>query len=178
MLARTVIQDGPYWIRDFPNHELARLLVSRMDAGYLRWARQTAIPEADRIADLRDVGNMDRLNDATRGSYEILARRLDAQNRLLLLIDGRTANIERLLMERAATAEETRQEQRLEHHGQVIAAKAMAPLPRRQPQAPPAQAPPAQPPAQQNLNAALRNEPRQPPFPAAMPATMEDIFVE
>jgi hypothetical protein len=47
MLAWVVVQDGPYWIRGYPSHELAGLLVSRMDAGYLRWARQTVIPEAD-----------------------------------------------------------------------------------------------------------------------------------
>jgi hypothetical protein len=174
MLARVVMQDGPYWIRDYPNHELTRLLVSRMDAGYYRWAKQTAIPEANQIADLRDIGDMERLNDATRGSYEVLARRLDIQNRLLLAIDRRTANIERLLLNRGATAEETRQEQRMERRGQIIAVEAMEPRRRRQPQAPPE----APPPQQNNVNAVLRNEPRQPPFPAAMPDTMEDILLE
>jgi hypothetical protein len=102
-----------------------------MDAGYLRWARQAAIPEAARIANLCKVGDMDRLNDATRGSYEILARNLDVQNRLLLSIDARTANIERLLTFRAATAEETCQEQQMERWGQIIAAEALEPLQRR-----------------------------------------------
>ncbi len=98
-----------------------------MDAGYLRWAKQTAIPEANQIANLRDIGDMERLNDATYGSYECLARRLDVQNRLLLAIDRQTANIERLLLNRNETAEETHQEQQMEHRGQIIAANAMEP---------------------------------------------------
>jgi hypothetical protein len=169
MLAQVVTQDRPYWIRDYPNHELTRLLVSQMDAGYLCWAKQMAIPEANQIANLQDIGDMERLKDVTRGSYEVLARCLDVQNRLLLAIDRCTANIERLLLNRDETAEETRQEQQMERRGQIIVADAMEPnLQRRQPQVA----------WQLNVNVALRNEPRQPPFPAEMPNTIEDILVK
>jgi hypothetical protein len=60
-------------MRDYPNHELTHLLVSQMDAGYLHWAKQTAIPEANQIVDLQDIGDIEQLNDATHGSYEVLA---------------------------------------------------------------------------------------------------------
>ena len=34
-----MVQDGIYWLRDYPNHEVSRLLRDVMPANYERWCR-------------------------------------------------------------------------------------------------------------------------------------------
>ena len=40
-LAKVVVQDGIYWLRDYPSHEVSRLLRDVMPANYERWCRET-----------------------------------------------------------------------------------------------------------------------------------------
>jgi hypothetical protein len=40
-IVRVIIQDGIFWLRDFPNHEISITLRNVMPAGYEQWATET-----------------------------------------------------------------------------------------------------------------------------------------
>ncbi len=72
-LARVILQDGPYWKRNFPNHEYTELLYSRMPDEYAvqyeTWSR-TAIRKAKDIAAARNLISLDVLNTGTRHAFD------------------------------------------------------------------------------------------------------------
>lgn len=73
-LARVLLQDGPYWIRYFPNDSHTKRLLRRMPPPYARWARQEAIQEANRLIETREIRNVDNLNDGARNAFDAMTR--------------------------------------------------------------------------------------------------------
>ena len=75
-LARVVLQDGPYWIKHYPNHPYTSTLLSRMQPHYINWSRR-AIQEAQELQDRRDIDNIQNLNAGARHAFEVQARSVD-----------------------------------------------------------------------------------------------------
>lgn len=78
-LAAVVVQDGIYWIRDFPEHEATRLLRFVMGAGYDVWARDSRAL-CDQMLNLRNRARVGDLNLAAQAAFEDLSRGLTCVN--------------------------------------------------------------------------------------------------
>jgi hypothetical protein len=72
-LSRVILQDGPFWLRFYPNHRHSQLLRSRMPQVYLRWA-EGAIQMANEIRDTRDIRHLDNMNDGVRNAFDNTVR--------------------------------------------------------------------------------------------------------
>lgn len=102
-LSRVILQDGPYWLRQYPGHPYTRALFSAMPPAYERWARQALI-EADRLVANRNVNNIENVNDGARNAFEHMTRSNEAL----------TEEIRRLqaeMREQAAAAQQANQQQ-------------------------------------------------------------------
>jgi hypothetical protein len=74
-LVEVLIQDGIYFIVDFPQHPVSQILKSL--PGYDTWAVQ-ARARCDQIALMRDVELVEYLNTAARAAFERQNRRIDS----------------------------------------------------------------------------------------------------
>jgi hypothetical protein len=80
LLAMVVIQDGIYWVTDYPNNLPSRLLLEKMQTifpGYARWAQQ-ARREIDQQA--RAVGQVqvDTLNAVAQRAFNMMVGKIDS----------------------------------------------------------------------------------------------------
>ena len=80
-LARVLLEDGPYWLRDFPNHISSNQLRECLPNRYLDWARREAIPEATRIEQARKLSLVDNLNEAAREGFHLMATQMEELNK-------------------------------------------------------------------------------------------------
>ena len=64
--ARVVIQDAPYWIRYFPNHQYSRFFINNMPDAYRFWCLNIAIPGASALGNDRNQQEIRNLNEAAR----------------------------------------------------------------------------------------------------------------
>jgi Centromere DNA-binding protein complex CBF3 subunit, domain 2 len=194
LLAVTVIQDGIYWLREFPNHVVTLRLLHAMPPwypGWAAWARQQCRRmEAGRVNQrmqsagdgfIAGVNVLRQSFDARFDAYEAELRRLEQQR------------IEREQQrERARQDWEAQQLQRFQvwetrlfqqvppQHlllGPPHLPTQAPPAPHLPPQAPlPLQAPPRAP--QRTINQVLRNIPHIPPLPREIPKTLRSVLAE
>ena len=75
-LTQVLVQNGIYFIMDYPEHELSRLLKTRIP-GYERWAHRQRRWVRELVGN-REVKRVDQLNVATRGAFESLSSRVDS----------------------------------------------------------------------------------------------------
>ena len=66
-----VVQDGIYWIRDFPDHEISRLLLQVMPPNYQAWAKDTRKKIAEDELKANEVLTSN-LNDSTKAAMVLL----------------------------------------------------------------------------------------------------------
>jgi len=76
-LAMVIVQDGIYWIHDFPNHEITRLLLHAMPPWYPQWAAG-ARAECERMTLNRQDNQVNHLNDAAKAAFVSLQRNQEA----------------------------------------------------------------------------------------------------
>jgi hypothetical protein len=74
-LARVVFEDGPYYLENFPDHEISRKLRDQLPAEYLRWV-QGAKAEAANLVDLCKTNEMQSGDAASRAAFEHFASKL------------------------------------------------------------------------------------------------------
>jgi hypothetical protein len=73
-LAMIIVQDGIYWIHDYPDHEASRLLLHTMRQGnFVRWAAD-ARQECVRRVNERDITRVADLNLAAQGAFDHVCR--------------------------------------------------------------------------------------------------------
>lgn len=204
LLAVTVIQDGIFWLSEFPNHAVTQLLLHAMPPWYPRWAagarQQCRRLEAGRVSQRMQAGGGDgfiagvnllrQSFDARFDAYVEQAQRLEQQR-----------NIREQQRERARQEWEAQHLQRFQGFearlqelppAHLLQGPPRAPLLQVPVRAPLLQGPPRQlmqapappqhllPPVvlQRTVNAALRNVPRIPPIPSAMPKTLRLVLAE
>ncbi len=69
-LARVVVQDGIYWIHDFPNHHVSVLLQNMMPPWYPMWAQQ-AHQEVQQQLTGNNTTGLQTLNGAVQQGFPI-----------------------------------------------------------------------------------------------------------
>ena len=67
-LAVVVIQNGIYWVRDYPTHEFARLRLHAMPPWYARWAA-AAPRQCDQMRTRSAREQVNRLNQAALAAF-------------------------------------------------------------------------------------------------------------
>ena len=70
-MAQVVVQDGIYWIRDFPDHEISRLLLQVMPPNYQSWAKETRKKITEDELKTNEV-LASNLNDSTKAAMVLL----------------------------------------------------------------------------------------------------------
>ena len=191
-LAVCAIQDGICWLKEFPEHEVSRLLLHAMPAWYPQWATQ-ARRECDNMESNRRVDGVHALNDATRAAFSALLHQMTEQRKEQQQHEEACKQREEE-RERREEERERRVEEREQAH--VTALRQMqtafeAMTQQRQHQLPirgaapvlappPAAASPATMPQQRarNVNDALRNIPRIPAMPTGLPDSIAALLVQ
>ena len=82
-LARVIIQDGIFWLRDFPNHEISITLRNVMPAGYEEWARETRALVEEEVRNVIQSRTLE-LNAAAQASYMQLSQKVDALSQTVI----------------------------------------------------------------------------------------------
>ena len=154
-LARVVVQDGIYWLRDFPDHEISRQLRHIFPPSYEQWAleKRQALEQEVQNEGASQILN---LNCAAQASYNQLRDQLTA----------RTTNIEQQLQQLA-----TQQQEMFDMIKSLMTMKATMPsggtaiavVPQPKPLRQVAQ---------------LRSTEYVPPIPTKMPESMAQLLVE
>ena len=75
-LAKVVVQDGIYWLRDYPSHEVSKLLLNTMPPEYERWAAG-ARQEIDTLLSNKQSVLTSDLNDAAKAALLTVLDRVD-----------------------------------------------------------------------------------------------------
>ncbi len=171
-LAKVVVQDGIFWVKDFPNHALTRLLLSSMPANYERWAAETR----------------EKLKEDEKNENEILASSLnDAAKAALLQVKEVVMN-EMICMNRRIEDIGTvlsSVEHKIESMEQTIGRNVMASTNNNnsntntnENEASNAVPAPHPPPQVRLITDVIRNTPLVPDFPSDMPESMEEMLNE
>ena len=74
-LARVIVQDGIYWIRDYPNHPVSILIRNVMPPAYEQWAQARRALVEQQIQN-RQQSRVQELNGAAQASYNHLDGRV------------------------------------------------------------------------------------------------------
>lgn len=102
-LALVVVQDGIFWLRDWPEHPISKFLLTVMPPTYERWAAEKRA-EVEQVEVSRSDSAVATLNGAAQASYDRLARqnvdngkKIDALSKSVqdltnLLLQQRTAS--------------------------------------------------------------------------------------
>ena len=182
LLAVTAIQDGIFWLSEFPNHYVSQLLRFAMPKWYPRWAalarQQCETMVAQRVSQRMQAGG----GDGFIAGVNLLRQSFDAR------FDAFTAEAQQLEQrrsERELQRERARQEWEAQHlqRFQVLEARFQEGPPLQLLQAPPPPPPLNLPPPvaaapQRTVNQVLRNIPRIPPIPSSMPKTLKLVLQE
>ena len=190
-LAVTMIQDGIYWLIDFPNHEATWLLLYAMPTWYPRWAAQARV-------DCREMAARHMVQSVQAGGDASGAVALAVQQSLTdfsTLVGTKIGALEALVMQQTAqmseqTAQMSEQTVRIsELETALVQQRTHAPadepaanlVPQHYHLQPPL--PPQPPPLEvtvniRNVKETLQNIPRVPAFPADLPQTMAKLLVE
>jgi len=67
-LSTVIFQDGIYWIKKFPEHEVSRLLLNKMPPAYERWAESARV-EVKLKQDTRGGTMVDTFNEAAQQTF-------------------------------------------------------------------------------------------------------------
>jgi hypothetical protein len=102
-LAMVAFQDGIYWIKDFPDHEASRLLLSIMPPWYPHYAAH-ARREIERKQHDVEAVQISVMNNATQAAFNLVAVRLNDVSHSVVDLDRKvTTAFAELQQERAAT---------------------------------------------------------------------------
>ena len=157
-LVEVAVQCGIFFVRDFPEHPLAQLLLSF--PGYELWSQQKR-QWCQQLSGTRDGNEMELLGNATRGAFERLNRRVESLEPMIqqLLEQNRvlTLEVRRLL------------EQHQEHHNDPQQEPPPQPAPAVVPPLPALVLQPRAPAVQQHQQHQPQQEPQQPQQPAQQP---------
>ena len=161
-LAKVVVQDGIYWLKEYPKHEISRLILEAMPENYERWCRE-----------MREKIAVDEKNN-----NDVLASTLNEGAKAALLAVKDTVKNE---MQQLQTKIEAVDDKlgRIERNITLLNEVCQnRPTPTEIPRA--VQVPPA-PPVQQTrrfISDALRNTPKVPVFPPQLPKSMVEMLNE
>ena len=172
-LALVVIQDGAFWIHDYPDHPYTRKLLSAMPADYERWACDARKLTAEKLQN-REQSQVSNLNQAAQASYTQLDSRVGQVEAGVGRVDTRVGRVEKQMS------------QMIENQNVIIGllANQQATIPTshvaaspsaRQPATFSFAAPVPQYP-QTNVNNALRNTPKVPAIPVNLPESMMQLL--
>jgi hypothetical protein len=165
-LALVALQDGIYWIRDFPNNS-ASVIIRNSFPEYERWAAEARKQVLEQQATLEE-SRVQQMEGSTQASYNILGRKID-------LLREEVREKEQKL---EGLAEAIRVE-RQEHREQILL------LLQQQQQSPFTYPVSMVPTHQNNIHvpmrnglAVLRNSPRVPEIPKARPKRIIDVLLQ
>ena len=166
-LAQVIVQDGIYWIRDYPNHEISRLLLNAMPPNYERWSSETREKIKRDESSNTDI-LATSLNEGAKAALLSVKRTVQHEVRQLQstieVLDSKLNNIENQL---------TMLNSRASFFSTNQIPTPISPPTQQQPPAPP-QAPPVEP-TRRLLSDVIRNTPKFPVFPPSLPKSIVDM---
>jgi hypothetical protein len=115
-LAAIVIQDGIFWIVDFPGHEVSRLLLHAMPPWYPRWAA-SARRECRAMTANQQQDKINAMNEGSRAAFALLMEEVKHMRRDVLQLRNENKLL-REEMQRQAAEYKRRDEERYQ---QVLA---------------------------------------------------------
>jgi hypothetical protein len=155
-LALVVVQDGIFWLRDWPEHPISRFLIDVMPANYERWAVEKRA-EVEAATGSRSDSQVLTLNGAAQASYDRLSRQNEENGRKIdALVDVVSALTSTLQQYRTA------------------ALSSLPTLARGTPPAVVRHSINDRP----SINDSLRNTAKMPSIPTAMPESMTQLLLE
>ena len=190
-LAITAIQDGIFWLRDLPGHDVTRLLLDAMPRWYPQWAAEArnsciGMQRNREIQEARSVGDGSiAAFSALQTSITHLSTQLTGQ------MAGLTGQVARLSDRLHAVETGLSQQHQTPNDEAAVVAQPPPPLPPPLPPLLPPLLPPPPPatgavaaaaahqaPTQRTVNDTLRNIPRIPAMPTALPQSMARLLTE
>lgn len=186
-LAVTAIQDGIYWLRDLPRHEATRLLLHAMPPWYPRWAAN-ARNSCIQMQRNREIQEARSMGDGSIAAFSALQSSItEFSTQMTGQMAGLTGQLtgmsDRLHAVETGLSGLSQQQHTLAIDEETVVAQQLPPPP------PPPPPPPAtrvaaavaaaqRVPAQRTVNDMLRNIPRVPAVPNALPPTMSRLLTE
>ena len=169
-LAQVVVQDGIYWIRDYPDHEISKLLLHVMPPNYERWSfemRQKIINDERCNNDVLASSLNEGAKAALLSVKQAVQHEIHELHSKVQLLDEKLNRIE----------------------SQLVMLNSTRPPPQSSPNKTTTPAAPTNPPTQQQpaaqvpadhstrrlLSDVLRNTPKIPVFPPSLPKSMVDM---
>ena len=77
-LAKVVVQDGIYWIKHYPNHEVSRLILNAMPPEYQRWAVK-ARSDIEALSTKNHAVLASDLNESAKSALLLVLDKLDTK---------------------------------------------------------------------------------------------------
>ena len=181
-LAKVVVQDGIYWIHDYPGHELSRIIFQVMPANYERWSMlmrnkiiedernnrevlTSSLNEGAKAALLSVKDTIQNEMQQLQSNIVILKDKLDHIETKLAGNDERRNNVQ----QDPAILPPPTTTQALPASPILLPTPVVVPLPL---------AHSHRPPAPRLISEVLRNTPKVPVFPSSLPKTMEEMMEE
>ena len=184
-LAITAIQDGIFWLRDFPGHDVTRLLLDVMPPWYPQWAA-SARNSCIQMQRNREIQEARSVGDGSIAAFSAL------QTSITQLSTQMTGQMAGLTGQLAGLADRLHAVETGLSQQQAVVAQGpprLPPLPPLQPQPKPPLKPPPPPPAtgaaaahqvpaQRTVNDTLRNIPKVPAMSTTLPQSMARLLTE
>ena len=194
-LAQVVAQDGIYWVRDFPNHQISRMLLQVMPPNYQLWAQQTRKKIAEDALKVNEVlasnlntstkAAMVLLMDTFKDSYSTFTNSVkDEINQMEMRLNGKIKEAiksSKPQQHHNHPSANAQLQNQAEHEIQLPTQQQMQLPTQHEPQQnQPSLSPPPHIPntPQRTFHEVLRNTPKQPVFPPSLPSTILELEIQ
>jgi hypothetical protein len=173
-LALVALQDGIYWIRDYPNNS-ASIMLRNTFPGYERWASEARKQVETQQATLEE-SRVAQMEAATQASFHVLRREIQqARNEAKEEREEQRQQV--LQLQREIEERDTLLQQLLMQQGEQPMSRQQNALPLA-PLLAPTHRRPIQVPAQRNALDNLRSSERLPEIPTELPKTMFELLIQ
>ena len=177
-LAKVVVQDGIYWIKDYPSHEISRLLLNAMPPSYERWSMDTRKKIIDEEMNNNEVLSSSlnegakaallSVKDALKNEMQHLRDNVAVLNGKLDVVTQQLSSLTSLNIPRTMTTTNDQQNQETPPPIEILPT-IVPPLP----------IPTPDPPITRRiLTEVLRSTEKVPVFPPSLPKTMKGLLNE
>jgi hypothetical protein len=119
-LVMVIIQDGIYWVKDYPNSEASRLLISMIPGTYTNWARDARKKISSQVKDVEQV-QVDNLNATAQRAFNLMVstqeqhtqQSFQQHQRVLIVLEQTQQQQQQILVQQQQQQQHLLQQQQL-----------------------------------------------------------------